>query len=232
MSLRLGALARRGGALLVVSALALGPVVLGGPAGAVETRLAPDADARVEQEEPTKNFGSSSRLAADLSPVMESYLRFTVPELTGVITQATLRLRVEDSTSDGPKVRATSSAWEERGVVWDNRPPPLGVLADAGKLRDNTWVSYDVTAGVTGPGPVSFHLGADATDGVEFVSRQSNKNRPELLIVTEPSPTTTTTSTSTTTTTTSTTTTTTTTSTSTTTTSTTTTQPPTTTTTV
>jgi hypothetical protein len=212
--------------LLVIAGLGLGPLVASDPAGAIETRLTPDADARVEQANPSANFGSSSRLVADLAPATESYVRFTVPPLAGAITKATLRLRVENATGDGPKVRATSNEWVESAINWNNRPAALGVLADAGKLARNTWATYDVTAGVTGPGPVSFHLGADSKDGVDFTSRQSSKNRPELVVVTEPPPTTTTTSTTTTSTTTTTTTTTSTT-TSTTTTTTTTVPPPT-----
>ncbi|HEV3365708.1 MAG TPA: DNRLRE domain-containing protein, partial [Acidimicrobiia bacterium] len=167
----------------MVTALGLGPVVVGDPAGAVETRLISDADARVEEAKPGGNFGSSSRLVADLSPQTESYVRFTVPALEGTITKATLRLRVEDSTGDGPKVRAASSDWAESTLTWSTRPAPGAVLADAGKLSRNTWATYDVTAGVTGPGPVSFHLGADSKDGVTFTSRQSSRNRPELIVV-------------------------------------------------
>lgn len=225
-STRLGAAARQGGVVLVILAMALGPLVLSNPAGAVETRLVADADARVEQANPDRNFGSSSRLVADLAPTLESYVRFTVPALTGTITKATLRLRVENSTVDGPKVRATANQWDEPTITWKNRPAPLGVLADAGKLKANSWATYDVTAGVTGPGPVSFQLGADSNDGVDFTSRQSSKNRPELVVVTEPPPTTTTTTTTTATTTTTTTTTSTTTTTTTSTTTTTTTAPP------
>jgi hypothetical protein len=110
-------------ALSIIAAMALGPLVLGDPAGAVETRLKPDADARVEEANPTKNFGSSSRLTADLAPMTESYLRFTVPALAGVITKATLRLRVENETVDGPKVRATAASWDERAITWTTRPP-------------------------------------------------------------------------------------------------------------
>ncbi|HEV7864881.1 MAG TPA: DNRLRE domain-containing protein, partial [Acidimicrobiia bacterium] len=201
-STRFGAAARRSSALLVITALALGPLVLSDPAGAVETRLAPEADARVEQASPGTNFGSSTRLNADLAPVTESYLRFTVPTGTGPITKVTLRLRVENATANGPKVRATPSQWEESTITWANRPAAQGILADAGKLSANTWASYDVTTGVTGPGPVSFSLGADSSDGVQFTSRQGKKNRPELVVVTGPAPTTTTTTTTSTTTTT------------------------------
>ncbi len=220
-STRLRATARRCGALLVVAALGFGPMVISDPAGAVETRLNPDADARVELVKPDNNFGSSSRLVADLAPLTEAYVRFTVPPLGGAVTKATLRLRVENSTGNGPKVRATANEWAEGTLTWNNRPSAGAVLADAGKLSRNTWATYDVTAAVTGSGPISFHLGADSSDGVDFTSRQSSKNRPELVIVTD-SPPATTTSTTTTSTTTTTTTSTTTTSTTTTTTTTTT----------
>ncbi|MCA1845549.1 MAG: DNRLRE domain-containing protein, partial [Actinobacteria bacterium] len=112
-STRPGAVARRCGALLVVLGMALGPMVLSSPAGAVETHLGADADARVEQANATRNFGSSSRLVVDGAPVAESYLRFTIPALAGPITKATLRLRVENATVDGPKVRATTAQWDE-----------------------------------------------------------------------------------------------------------------------
>jgi hypothetical protein len=239
-STRFGAAARRGAALLVIAALGIGPMVMSDPAGAIETRLNPDADARVERSDPDDNFGSSSRLIVDGSPLIESYLRFTVPALEGIVTKATLRLRVENATSNGPEVRlATTSVWDERAITWNDRPPAAdAVLADAAKLSKSSWATFDVTPAVAAAGPVTFLLVPDGTDSAVFTSRQgSSRYRPELLVVTEMPPTTTTTSTtatsttttSTTTTTTSTTTTTTT--TSTTTTSTTTTQPPTTTTT-
>jgi len=133
-SARLGATAPRCGAILVIMALGLGPLIVSAPAGAVETRLAPDADARVEQANPDNNYGASSRLVADLSPVTEAYLRFTVPALSGTITKATLRLRVENSTGNGPKVRATASEWAESTLTWNNRPGP-GTLGSGGRPR-------------------------------------------------------------------------------------------------
>ena len=41
------------------------------------------ADARVEQDLATSNFGTSSKLRATNGPVMESYLRFTLAGITG-----------------------------------------------------------------------------------------------------------------------------------------------------
>jgi hypothetical protein len=176
-----------------MAASVLGPLVVSDPVAAIETRLAPEADARVEQANPGSNFGSSSRLVADLTPATESYLRFTVPAGTGPVTKATLRLRVENGTPDGPKVRTTSNQWDESTITWNNRPGALGILADAGKLSANTWATYVVTPAVTGPGAITFHLGPDSGDGVVFTSRQSSKNRPQLVVETGVAPTTTTT---------------------------------------
>lgn len=163
--------------------MALGPAVVSEPVAAVETRLTPVADARVVKADPTRNFGSSSRLAADGSPATESYLRFSVPAGTGTVTRATLRLWARDGTADGPEVRSTSTAWDEARITWANRPAPSGgVVADAGRIAGRTWVAYDVTALVGGAGPVAFHLGPDSSDGVEFTSRNGSSNRPELVV--------------------------------------------------
>lgn len=163
-------------------ALAVTPMIVSDPAGAVKTRLAPEADAHVEQAEPDTNFGASSRLVADLSPATESYLRFTVPADTGAITRATLRLRVEGATSNRPEVRAASVSWDESTITWNNRPAPQALLSDAGKLSAGSWTTFDVTAGVAGAGPVSFHLQADSTDSAVFSSRESGSNPPELVL--------------------------------------------------
>lgn len=65
-STRLRAAARRCGALLVVAALGLGPMVIGDPAGAVETRLNPDADARVALANPNTSNGTVKRRYASV----------------------------------------------------------------------------------------------------------------------------------------------------------------------
>jgi hypothetical protein len=78
------------GALSALASL-LGPVV---PSGAqtATLRFVAEADARVEKSNPKRNFGASSRLTVDKSPVKESYLRFTVAGAAGPVQEARLRL--------------------------------------------------------------------------------------------------------------------------------------------
>jgi hypothetical protein len=169
--------------VLVTVAMAVSPWVLTPPVAAVKATLYAVADARVEGASPTRNFGSSSTIGADGSPAKESYLRFSVPAGTGPVLKATLLLRVENSTDNGPEVRATSTGWNESTITWSNRPAPVGgVVADAGKLSSGTWASFDVSALVKGPGDVAFHLKPESNDGADFRSREASKNRPQIVI--------------------------------------------------
>ncbi|MGH9000801.1 MAG: DUF7594 domain-containing protein [Acidimicrobiia bacterium] len=173
----------RRGALLLVGAVALSPLAAPNPVAAVRATLEPVADASVEASDPGENFGSQPALLVDGSPDKEAYLRFSVPAGTEEITGATLRLWVEDSTSDAPRVRATSTNWTESAITWSNRPGPAGPAApDVGRVSRGSWVSYDVTDLVTGPGPIAFHLGPDSSDGADFASREADDNRPELVV--------------------------------------------------
>ncbi|MEW6472464.1 MAG: DNRLRE domain-containing protein [Actinomycetota bacterium] len=151
------------------------------PAGSVT--LTPDADARVESANPARNFGSSSTLVADGSPVTSSYLRFVVPSSVNDVTRARLRLYVTDSSGGGAVLFPTSSDWTESGVTYQSRPARTGPEATrTGAVTSGRWVELDVTSLVTGPGTVSLELAGASGDGVDFKSRNSTSNRPELVV--------------------------------------------------
>ena len=142
-----------------------------------------EADARVDQSDPSANDGNSSSLRADGAgdSETESFIRFTVAELPGPIQSARLRVYVTDNgTENGPAVYATDSAWDEGSVTWSNRPERTGdALDNKESLDTNGWVEYDVTSLVTGSGTFSFVLVADSSDGVVFSSREGDQ--PPLL---------------------------------------------------
>ncbi len=75
--------------------------------------LTPDADARVESANPGRNFGSSSTLAADGSPVTVSYLRFLVPSSVSGVARAQLRLYVADPSGGGAVLFPADTNWTE-----------------------------------------------------------------------------------------------------------------------
>jgi hypothetical protein len=144
------------------------------------------ADARVEESFPTRNFGVLGTLGVDLSPRLESSLRFSLRGLTGTVTRATLRLYASDGTTNGPRVFLdTGSFWTEGGVTWGTRPVPGGApLADKGAISSGTWVEYDVTSGVSGDGMLDLVLVSDSSDGTTFASREHAREdlRPQLVV--------------------------------------------------
>src|SRR5262245_857017 len=71
---------------------------VGEQSSALTTTIGLDADAYVASASPSTNYGSATTLLADGSPVLETYVRFTVPTLSN-ITNVKLRLRVVDTTN-------------------------------------------------------------------------------------------------------------------------------------
>ena len=155
------------------------------PAETAPALFMPEADARVRESEPSANFGDGTTLRADgaSDSGIESFLRFTVTDVSEPIESASLRLYVTDNgTQDGPAVYLTSNSWDENSITWDNRPAPTGSAADnKGRLSTNNWVDYDVTSLVTASGTFSFVLVADSSDGVVFSSREGVQP-PQLVL--------------------------------------------------
>jgi sugar lactone lactonase YvrE len=180
---------RRAGLFVGLACVAAGVLIPVGaaPVGAaiVTVTVPPSADAKVAQANPNTNYGTSTSLQVDKSPVVESFVAFSVPDPGAPVTRATLRLYVVNASANGPKVYRSDAAWSETALTWNTRPARQELLADIGKVPTGHYVDYDVTAAVTGPGDVSFDLVADSTDGTAFNSREASGNRPQLLVATD-----------------------------------------------
>ena len=154
----------------------------------IGTRLvfAPEADARVQEANPTTNYGRSYlRTDGGSDPDTESVLRFTVAGGSGAVASAKLRVYAYSSTSDGPAVSGATSEWAESSVTWATRPATTsGPRDDKGPIAEKTWVEYDVTPLVTGNGTYTFRLATASTDGVYMYSREASTAtlRPELVV--------------------------------------------------
>jgi N-acetylglucosamine-6-sulfatase len=121
----------------------------------------------------------------DSSQDLESYLRFDVTGLTGDVVRATLWLHASDGSADALAVFATAPNWDEATLTWTTRPtrsaePPIL----AGPAADDAWVAVDVTAFVTGDGPVSFVVAATTTSRIKFRSSESANRSPVLIVET------------------------------------------------
>ena len=144
-----------------------------------------EADAQVDEDNPDTNAGDSTFLQVDgrADPAVESFIRFTVTGISTSIENAVLRMyATTNGSGNGPAVYATSTAWEESGITWNNRPSHAAAALDNHeRINEESWVDYDVTAAVTGNGTFAFVLAADSSDAVTFSSRQGVQP-PQLVI--------------------------------------------------
>ncbi len=143
-----------------------------------------EADSRVREASPNANYGADTALNVDgdVGSNVESYIRFTVTGISGMVSNAQLRVYVTDGTYNGPALYTTGNTWTETGLTWGNRPARTSAaLQDKGALAVSTWVDYDVTPVIAGNGTYSFVLATDGTDLLGLSSREGSA-APQLVV--------------------------------------------------
>ena len=82
----------------------------------------PIADAYVAGDLTTSNFGLTTDLQSDASPLRESYLKFDLGPLAGhSILTATLRMWVVDGSNSSHAVKTVAdNSWTETALTWAN----------------------------------------------------------------------------------------------------------------
>lgn len=206
-ALRSGRIVRRTrviGATLLAAAIAashVGASPFNTPTAAAQTTattvVASSADAFVNQNYPTKNYGKVQELTTDVSPAKQAFLRFDVGALNGSFVSAKLRLYALNGSpaANGTIKRITNTSWNETTVTYATRPALDGqVIGSFNKVGNGAWLEYDVTSVVNAPGAYSFALAQTGDDAVSFASREnSSVYVPQLLVQTSaastPSPT-------------------------------------------
>jgi RHS repeat-associated protein len=144
----------------------------------------PRRRAHVDSVNSTTNYGTSTTLRADNSPILNSYLRFDVQGLTGSITSATLRIYANSSSSTGYTLHpVTDNTWTETGITIGNAPAMGGQLGSSGSFSTGTWTTVDITPYITGNGTYNFAFSTGSSTNISFSSREGT-NDPELVIVT------------------------------------------------
>ncbi|MDZ7343633.1 MAG: DNRLRE domain-containing protein, partial [candidate division KSB1 bacterium] len=153
----------------------------------------PTDDAEVKSSFATTNYGSSTIFRLREGTVKyNSFLKFNVSGLSGIVQRAWLRLYVIEGGDDGGTVYGvsnnylnTTTPWNENGVVWNNAPAINGapVSPSAGPVIANTWVDFDVTAALAGNGTYSFGLINGSTTTIKYCSKEG-ANPPQLVIET------------------------------------------------
>jgi hypothetical protein len=178
-------------AAAVVSTLVVsGPVVAGmaGTAAAVtSTIVEAAADAYVQVDSPSTNFGTATTLVARAGsagkPAVVAYLSFTVSGLVAPPAGVELRLFSYSQSGTGVQLWTAPSTWTETGITWGNAPPPGATpVASIAKLVSNSWAAADVSSAVTGNGTYTFVITTTSGLSKQFASRQVAASRPRLVV--------------------------------------------------
>ena len=151
------------------------------PLGSGTLSVNPDADAYVHGSSTNNNYGSSITLRTDASPDIRSYLRFTVPDFTGEVSSATLRIYANSGSTGGYSLYTTGSNWTESAITYSNAPAVGSLIGSSGSFNSDTWTTIDVTALITAPGTYNVVMVSPDTTATSFASRESS-NQPDLIV--------------------------------------------------
>jgi hypothetical protein len=178
-----------------VSVVLLASVAVSPSASAAVIPVDAQADAFVNLNQPTTNKGGSASLKVRNS-IKEIYIRFPLSGLPPgeSVANATLRLFAssDPQCALGVQVlRAASDSWSENTITWNNRPGSTGgVLSTASGWAAGAYVSWNVTAALSGATSVNFVLrmpaGCNASTDATFNSSEASTNRPQLVVETQP----------------------------------------------
>jgi parallel beta-helix repeat protein len=148
--------------------------------------FAPSADAYVNESDPTTNNGSRSDLRLDGSPLVRSYLRFSVSGVSGTVSRARLRVYANSASSSGYEAHGSSdTSWGELTLTYANAPAFGPAIVSSGAFTSGAYTEVDVTPLITGDGVYTIVLTATGTTAISLGSRES-LNAPQLVIETAP----------------------------------------------
>ena len=143
--------------------------------------LLPIADSYVDSSSPTTNYGTSTSLRFDGSPIVQSYLMFDLTGISGTITKATLRVYANTASSAGYTVGATGSTWTETGLNAGNAPAVGASVGGSGAIAAGSWTTVDVTVLVVS-GKLSVVMSGINSTAVRLSSRESGATAPQLVL--------------------------------------------------
>ncbi len=159
------------------------------PTGSAQsTTFVPAADAYGNSSYPTTNFGTLTTLRVDGSPIVNTYIRFTVSGLNGAtIKRVRLLLYMNTGSSAGLQALGVAdNSWGETTLTYSNEPAMGSMIATSGGVTGGTWVTLDVTSYVTAEGTYSLGVITPGSTAISFASRESGANAPQLIVDTGP----------------------------------------------
>ena len=141
------------------------------------------ADSYVDANTPATNFGLAPTILVGTSPEQRGYLRFDVSGLTTPVTDATLRLYVDNAHPQGFQVQhVTNDVWGEQTINFNNAPGFGPVVGASGATTAGQYHDIDLTEHITGNGTYSLALTALGAPAISLGSRES-ANPPQLNVI-------------------------------------------------
>lgn len=152
----------------------------------------PTDDAQIRLSRPTNNYGLSRTTKVELDKY-QTYLKFNVSGVNGVISRAVLRLTVGTGTSDGSddggslyeasnNLSGLSEPWTEFILTAENAPTLIsGELAAAGRVELGEVVEFPLTGIITGNSVRSFCLKSGSGNLVRYKTKETLAP-PELIL--------------------------------------------------
>lgn len=155
----------------------------------VTLQLNPTDDAYVNQAHPDVINGAKTvLLIRNLSGSKKyGYIKFSVTGVSGTVTSAKLKLKVENTAINNTSVYVVTSSWDEDTITWNNDDLSWGSLLETKtSLSANTWYEFDVSAEVDDNGTYTLGLKTTDTTGYkEWYSKESAYD-PVLEIIYQP----------------------------------------------
>ncbi|GIW62096.1 MAG: hypothetical protein KatS3mg089_0948 [Patescibacteria group bacterium] len=147
------------------------------------------ADTYVSSSNPTVNYGASTSLYSDASPIMISYLKFDTSGLNGILKKATLRIRTTSGTysgSPGPEYVkiVEDTSWSESMLTYNTRPSLSTTLGSVSNTISNT--TYDIPLDTTIiqsklGGIISLGVDTQHSDAFYFNSKETS-SKPQIIL--------------------------------------------------
>ncbi len=177
---------RMKGLLRVVMFLLIAGSIAGYPlihaSSATTTSWKPVADTFVRSNSITTNTGTWTILRVDGSPLVHSYLRFTVSGINSV-SSAKLRIYAKTASPSGLTVsQVADNTWSEKGLTWANAPAFGTSFGTSTAIKAATWITFDVSSYVKGNGMYSFGLSTPGSTDVSLAARETGTYSPQLVI--------------------------------------------------
>ncbi|MEK7571851.1 MAG: DNRLRE domain-containing protein [Patescibacteria group bacterium] len=148
--------------------------------------IKPIADTFVRNDKTSTSYGKAKTLEVDQDNNKIIYMKFDLKVFKNMrINTAKLRLYVvngSDSKQSLKEVKNTN--WQESTLTYKNRPATSATITSITGGKINTWKEIDLTKFVkeNAGNIVSLAFESSGNNGLDFASRDSFKNQPELVI--------------------------------------------------